>query len=150
MLLSNSFILSCYLNYLFVTFGSFLNSCCNVEYVFYSRKRILKKLMVEEICNKSSAYSYTLKIRIFRLFIVETIFLAVNKGSFERNPLCAIARFFFLIGCYIFISEVISFFTISERILARWLVDSYGLWVYRPWKWRNMSRRASWIVFGFS
>ena len=51
--------------------------------------------MVEEICNKSSAYSYTLKIRIFRLFIVETIFLAVNKGSFERNPLCAIARFFF-------------------------------------------------------
>ena len=59
MLLSNSFILSCYLNYIFVTFGSFLNSCCNVEYVFYSRERIFKKLTVEEICNKS-AYSYTL------------------------------------------------------------------------------------------
>ena len=94
MLLSNSFILSCYLNYIFVTFGSFLNSCCNVEYVFYSRKRILKKLTVEEICNKS-AYSYTLRIRIFRLFIVETVFLAVNKGSFQRNHLCAIVRFLF-------------------------------------------------------
>ena len=74
--------------------GSFLNSCCNVEYVFYSRKIILKKLTVEEICNKS-AYSYTLRIRIFRLFIVETLLLAVNKGSFERNHLCAIARFLF-------------------------------------------------------
>ena len=28
----------------------------------------------------------------------------------------------------------------SERILACWLVESYGLWEYRPWKWRNMSR----------
>ena len=28
------------------------------------------------------------------------------------------------------------FFTITKRILARWLVDSYGLWG----KWRNMSR----------
>lgn len=26
--------------------------------------------------------------------IVETVFLAVNKGSFERNPLCAISRLF--------------------------------------------------------
>ena len=28
------------------------------------------------------------------------------------------------------------FFTITKRILARWLVDTYGLWG----KWRNMSR----------
>ena len=110
MLLSNSFILSCYLNYIFVTFGSFLNSCSKEEYVFYFRKRIFKKLTVEEICNKS-AYSYTLRIRIFRLFIVETVFLAVNKGSFERNHLCAIARFlfdwllmiFFLVRLFLFL-----------------------------------------------
>ena len=34
----------------------------------------------------------------------------------------------------------------SERILARWLVESYGLWEYRPWKWRNMSRSASSLI----
>ena len=37
-------------------------------------------------------------------------------------------------------------FTITERILARWLVESYGLWEYRPWKWRNMSRSAH-VIF---
>ena len=51
--------------------------------------------MVEEIFNKTSGYSYTLRIQIFRLLIVETAFLAVDKGSFERNHLCAIAHFLF-------------------------------------------------------
>ena len=37
---------------------------------------------------------------------------------------------------------------ITERILACWLVESYGLWEYRPWKWRNMSRSAGCFVFG--
>ena len=37
-------------------------------------------------------------------------------------------------------------FTITERILERWLVESYGLWKYRPWKWRNMSRSAGCFV----
>lgn len=63
--------------------------------------------MVEEICNKS-AYSYTLRIRIFRLFIVETVFLAVNKGSFERASLSYVQ--FVLIGCYFCLSEVISLY----------------------------------------
>ena len=44
----------------------------------------------------------------------------------------------------------IFFSTITERILARWLVKSYGLWEYKPWKWRNMSRSAGCFVFGFS
>ena len=39
---------------------------------------------------------------------------------------------------------------LTERILARWLVKSYGLWEYRSWKWRNMSRSAGYFVFGFS
>ena len=34
----------------------------------------------------------------------------------------------------------------SERILARWLVESYGLWEYRPWRWRNMSRSAGSLI----
>ena len=42
------------------------------------------------------------------------------------------------------------FFTITEWILARWFVKSYGLWENRPWKWRNMSRSAGYFVFGFS
>ena len=33
--------------------------------------------------------------------------------------------------------------TTTERILARWLVESYGLWQYRPWKWRNIFRETS-------
>ena len=37
-------------------------------------------------------------------------------------------------------------FKITERILERWLVESYGLWNYRPWKWRNMSRSAGCFV----
>ena len=43
-------------------------------------------------------------------------------------------------------------FAITERILARWLVESYGLWEYRPWKWRNMSPSAGcfFCFFGFS
>ena len=41
-------------------------------------------------------------------------------------------------------------FTITERILAHWLVESYGLWEYRPWKRRNMSRSAGCFIFGFS
>ena len=44
----------------------------------------------------------------------------------------------------------IVYFTITERIHARWLVESYDLWEYRPWKWRNMPRSASCFVFGFS
>ena len=40
-------------------------------------------------------------------------------------------------------------FTITERILARWLVESVGLWEYRPWKWRNMSRSAGCFVVWF-
>ena len=32
-------------------------------------------------------------------------------------------------------------FTTTERILASWLVESYGLWQYRPWKWRNISEK---------
>ena len=40
-------------------------------------------------------------------------------------------------------------FTITERILARWLVESFGLWEYRPWKWRNMSRSAGCFVVWF-
>ena len=31
-----------------------------------------------------------------------------------------------------------------------WLVGSYGLWEYRPWRRRNMWRSASYFVFGFS
>ena len=42
------------------------------------------------------------------------------------------------------------FFTITERILARWLVKSDGLWEYSPLKWRNVSRSAGRFVFGFS
>ena len=34
----------------------------------------------------------------------------------------------------------------TEWILARWLVESYGLWEYRPRKWRNISRILS-LVF---
>ena len=34
-----------------------------------------------------------------------------------------------------------AYFIITEQILTSWLVESYGLWVYRPWKWCNMSRR---------
>ena len=41
-------------------------------------------------------------------------------------------------------------FTITERIVARWLVESYGLWEFRPWKWRKWSRSAGCFVFGFS
>ena len=41
-------------------------------------------------------------------------------------------------------------FTITERIIARWLVESYGLWEFRPWKWRKWSRSAGCFVFGFS
>ena len=37
-------------------------------------------------------------------------------------------------------------FTITERILECWLVESYGLWNNRPWKWRNMSRSAGCFV----
>ena len=40
-------------------------------------------------------------------------------------------------------------FTITERILTRWLVESYGLWEYRPRKWRNMSRSAGCFVLWF-
>ena len=35
------------------------------------------------------------------------------------------------------------FFTITKRILTRWLVESYGLCEYRPWKWRNIFRETS-------
>ena len=54
----------------------------------------------------------------------------------------------FAIGCH---GETILFAipSITERILARWLVKSYGLWEYRPWKWHNMSRSARGFVFGF-
>ena len=38
-------------------------------------------------------------------------------------------------------------FTITERILVRWLVESYGLLEYRPWEWCNMSRSAGCFVF---
>ena len=31
-------------------------------------------------------------------------------------------------------------FTITERILERWLVESYSLWEYIPWKWRNVTQ----------
>ena len=41
------------------------------------------------------------------------------------------------------------FFTITERILARWLVESYGLWEYRPWAWRNISRNADCLFLAF-
>ena len=36
--------------------------------------------------------------------------------------------------------ESIDVCVITERILARWLVESHGQWEYRPWKLRNMSR----------
>ena len=42
------------------------------------------------------------------------------------------------------------FFTITERILMRWLVESYGLWEYRPWKWVDMSCSTGCFDFGFS
>ena len=38
-------------------------------------------------------------------------------------------------------------YTKNSVILARWLDESYGLWEYRPWKWRNTSRvifRETW------
>ena len=34
-------------------------------------------------------------------------------------------------------------FTTTERILARRLLESYRLWQYRPWKWRNIFRETS-------
>ena len=40
-------------------------------------------------------------------------------------------------------------FTITARILARWLVERFGLWEYRPWKWRNMSPSAGCCCFFF-
>ena len=40
-------------------------------------------------------------------------------------------------------------FTVTEGMLARWLVESYGLWEYRPWKWRNMSHGAGGFVWLF-
>ena len=43
----------------------------------------------------------------------------------------------------------IGFFTVTKRILARWLVESYGLSEYRSWKWRNRSRSAGCFVLGF-
>ena len=46
--------------------------------------------------------------------------------------------------------ENIHFFTITEGIHASWLVESYGLWEYRPKKWRNMSHSAGCFAFGFS
>ena len=47
----------------------------------------------------------------------------------------------------IYMSIVWNFnFTITERILERWLVESYGLCEYRPWKWRNMSGSAGCFV----
>ena len=45
---------------------------------------------------------------------------------------------------------LIAYFTITERILTHWLVESYGLWEYRPWKWRNMWHSFGCFVFGFS
>ena len=48
------------------------------------------------------------KDTIFKLLIVETVFLAVNKGSFKRASLCYFP--FVLIGCYFCFSEVISLY----------------------------------------
>ena len=45
--------------------------------------------------------------------------------------------------------KTISFFTITVRIFARWLVESYGPWEKRPWKWRDMSRIAGCFVLVF-
>ena len=38
------------------------------------------------------------------------------------------------------------YFTITEQILRSWLVESYHLWEYRPWKWCNMSHRKLKII----
>ena len=45
---------------------------------------------------------------------------------------------------------LMTYFTITEQILGRWLVKSYGVWKYRPWKWRHMPRSAGSFVFVFS
>ena len=41
-------------------------------------------------------------------------------------------------------------FTITEQILVRWLVKSYGLREKRPRKWCNTSHSAGCFAFYFS
>ena len=49
-----------------------------------------------------------------------------------RTEVC-LTTFLFQLNNHVFKN-----FTITERILARWLDESYGLREYRPWRWRNM------------
>ena len=71
--------------------------------------------MVEEIFNRTSGYSYTLRIQIFRLLIVETVFLAVNKGSFERASL----RYFQFVWLAVIFVLVRSFLCIRLMFVSR-------------------------------
>ena len=70
-------------------------------------------------------------IQLKELGIVLTIRIQ-NPSSTNLKPVPGIDRYMGRLQCTLS-------FTITEWILALWFVESYGLWEYRPWKWRNMS-----------
>ena len=78
-------------------------------------------------------------IQLKELGIVLTIRIQ-NPSSTNLKPVPGIDRYMGRLQCTLS-------FTITECILVRWLVESYGLWEYRPWKWRNMSRSVRVCLF---
>ena len=60
--------------------------------------------------------------------IVETVFLAVNKGSFERSPLCAISRLFWLAVIFVLVRWAGN----SRRFEIPWPNSPKRLLVFNP------------------
>ena len=106
--------------------------CLIAHYFFFIFTFLSSSWLLKPVTNVTTRYhAKNLEIRQFP---------SRNYRGFDEKDVCKIGTFI-----YMSIGWILNF-TITERILEGWSVESYGLWNYRPWKWRNMSRSAGCFV----
>ena len=109
---------------------------CQGSYLKWKSKSVCTSLhqLSRFSVRKSNSATQVLLLTLYTLSLIS----ARNNRNQQLQWRFSSVNFISMLLQMLFFTVAILFFTIAEGVLAYWLVESYGLWDYRPWKWRNM------------
>ena len=115
---------------------SFIAERCQGSYLKWKSKSVSTSLhqLSRFSVRKSNSATHVLLLTLYTLSLIS----ARNNCNQQLQWRFSSFNFISMLPQMLFFTVATLFFTITEGVLACWLVESYGLWDYRPWKWRNM------------
>ena len=106
---------------------------CQGSYLKWKSKSVSTSLhqLSRFSVRKSNSATHVLLLTLYTLSLIS----ARHNRNQQLQWRFSSVNFISMLLQMLFFTVAILFFTKTEGVLACWLVESYGLWDYRPWKY---------------